>query len=220
MATRARNTGNKSKKTRQRPSQGRTAAATTAEHVGRELGRVARRLREEQDLRIVEVAERAGFSPAMLSRLETGEATPSLETIVALAGALGVTPAHLFQDSAFDDVGAQLVKAGEGLEVVRRGTRKRHTYHLLAAQRGPEKKFEPFLVTLTDKSEVFPEFQHPGIEFIFILSGSLTYRHGGQSYPMSAGDALTFRGDIPHGPESLGTVPIRMLSVIMYTDEQ
>jgi len=156
----------------------------------------------------------------MLSRLETGGAMPSLETIVALAGALGVTPAQLFQSSGIDDGGAQLVKAGAGLEVVRRGTRKRHTYHLLAAQRGPKKVFEPFLVTLTDKSEVFPEFQHPGTEFIFILSGSLTYRHGGQSYPLSAGDALTFRGDVPHGPESLGKVPIRMLSIIMYTEEQ
>src|SRR5262245_24590716 len=115
----------------------------TAEQVGRELGRRARRLREEQRLRIVEVAERAGFSPAMLSRLETGAAMPSLETIVALAGALGVAPAQLLQSSGADDGGAQLVRAGEGLEVVRRGTRKRHTYHLLAAQRGPKKVFEP-----------------------------------------------------------------------------
>lgn len=216
---RARNAGKGSKVTRDR-IKGAWTPAPTADQVGRELGRVARRLREEQDLRIVEVAERAGFSPAMLSRLETGGAMPSLETIVALAGALGVAPAQLFQSSGFDDIGAQLVKAGQGLEVVRRGTRKRHTYHLLAAQRGPKKVFEPFLVTLTDKSEAFPAFQHPGTEFIFILSGSLVYRHGGQSYPLEAGDALTFRGDIPHGPESLGAVPIRMLSIIMYTEER
>jgi quercetin dioxygenase-like cupin family protein len=89
----------------------------------------------------------------------------------------------------------------------------------LAAQRGPRKSFEPFLVTLTDKSEVFPGFQHPGTEFIYLLAGSLTYRHGSHSYPLVAGDSLSFRGDVPHGPETLGKVPIRMLSIIIYDED-
>ncbi len=106
--------------------------------------------------------------------------------------------------------------AGRGLEVVRRGTRRGHTYHLLAAQRGPRKTFEPFLVTLTDKSEEFPGFQHAGTEFIYILSGIIRYRHGTESYLLQPGDSISFRGDIPHGPEKLEKVPIRMLSIIVY----
>ena len=89
---------------------------------------------------------------------------------------------------------------------------------MLAAQRGPRKAFEPFLVTLTDASEVFPGFQHPGTEFIYMLAGSLTYRHGSHSYPLGPGDSLSFRGEVPHGPENLGKVPIRMLSIIIYDD--
>ena len=180
--------------------------ATAVPNFGRQLGAVARRVREGQGLTLTDVATSAGISAGMLSRLETGHVTPSLETLVALAGALG------------DEEVAQRVPAGQGLEVVRRGTRRGHTYHLLAAQRGPRKSFEPFLVTLTDKSEVFPGFQHPGTEFIYILAGSLTYRHGGHSYPLSPGDSLSFRGDVPHGPETLGKVPIRMLSVIIYDE--
>src|SRR6267378_8358262 len=137
------------------------------------LGRTARRLRESQNLTLADVAQRADISSAMLSRLETGRVSPSLETIVALARTLGVTPSALMQRVGADDGGAQLIRAGEGLETVRSGTRRGHTYHLLAAQRGPRKIFEPFLVTLTDKSEVFPGFQHPGIEFIHLLSGVL-----------------------------------------------
>ena len=186
--------------------------------VGRQLGAVARRVREGQGLTLTDVATTAGISAGMLSRLETGHVTPSLETLVALAGALGVRPALLLQEVGGDEEGAQRVPAGQGLEVVRRGTRRGHTYHLLAAQRGPRKSFEPFLVTLTDKSEVFPGFQHPGTEFIYILQGSLTYRHGSPSYPLTPGDSLSFRGDVPHGPETLGKVPIRMLSVIIYDE--
>ena len=184
-----------------------------------DLGRTARRLRESQNLTLADVARRADISSAMLSRLETGRVSPSLETIVALSSALGVTASALMQRVGADDGGAQLIRAGEGLETVRSGTRRGHTYHLLAAQRGPRKIFEPFLVTLNDRSEVFPGFQHPGIEFIHLLKGILHYRHGRHTYVMRPGDTLTFRGDIAHGPERLEKVPIRMLSIIIYGDE-
>jgi transcriptional regulator with XRE-family HTH domain len=184
--------------------------------VSARIGHVARRIREELDLTLANVAQHAGISPGMLSRLETGHVNPSLETIVALAEALGVRPALLLQEVGEYEGEVQHVPEGQGLEVVRRGTKRGHTYHLLAAQRGPVKVFEPFLVTLTDKSEVFPGFQHAGTEFIYILSGEIRYRHGKSSHLLKAGDSLTFRGDIAHGPEKLVKVPIRMLSIIIY----
>jgi len=193
-------------------------AAARDESPAIDLGRTARRLRESQNLTLADVAGRADISSAMLSRLETGRVSPSLETIVALSQALGVTASVLMQRVGADDGGAQLIRAGEGLETVRSGTRRGHTYHLLAAQRGPRKVFEPFLVTLNDRSEVFPGFQHPGVEFIHLLSGILHYRHGRHSYVLKPGDTLTFRGDVAHGPERLEKVPIRMLSIIIYVD--
>jgi len=181
-----------------------------------DLGRTARRLRESQSLTLADVARRARISSAMLSRLETGRVSPSLETIVGLARALGVTPSVLMQRVGAEDGGAQLIRAGEGLETVRSGTRRGHTYQLLAAQRGPRKLFEPFLVTLNDRSEMFPGFQHPGIEFIHMLAGVMHYRHGRHTYVMRPGDTLTFHGEVAHGPARLEKVPIRMLSIIIY----
>ena len=200
------------------PSSARRSG-TAGRAVATELGRVVRRLRDEHSLTLTDVASRADISPAMLSRLETGQTSPSLETLVSLAGALGVRPSLRLRDLGETDETAQHVKAGHGMEVVRRGTRRGHTYHLLAAQRGPRKVFEPFLVTLTDKSESFPGFEHPGTEVIYLLSGRIAYRHGRQTYQLEPGDSLTFRGDVPHGPERLIKVPIRMLSVIMYADD-
>ena len=62
------------------------------------IGRVARRIREDLGLTLANVAEQARISPGMLSRLETGRVSPSLETIVALAEVLGVRPALLLQE--------------------------------------------------------------------------------------------------------------------------
>jgi len=182
-----------------------------------QVGATVRRLRAAQGLTLGDVAGMAAISPAMLSRLEHGDVAPSLDTLAALAEALGTNCAALLRDPDHSLSDAQLVRKGEGLEVVRRGTRRGHTYHLLASERGPRRAFEPFLVTLNSKSEIFPEFEHPGTEFIHLLEGSLRYRHGTETYLLKPGDSLTFRGDVPHGPDKLIRLPIRMLSIIVYS---
>jgi transcriptional regulator with XRE-family HTH domain len=180
------------------------------------VGAAIRRLRSAQGLTLADVADRAKISQGMLSRLETGAVSPSLETVAAVAAALGADLPTLFRGLGAQPSDAQLVRKGEGLEVVRRGTRRGHTYHLLASDRGPRKAFEPFLVTLSDKSEIFPDFEHPGTEMIHMLEGSLRYRHGSESYLLKPGDTLTFSGEVPHGPQMLIKLPIRFLSIIVY----
>ena len=194
----------------------KTVGKANSSGVALQVGRNVRRLRQERGVNLSDLAASAGISLAMLSRLEKGDVTPSLETLVALADALGTSAATLLKDEVAQQSDAQLVSKGEGLEVVQRGTRRGHTYHLLASDRGPKRVFEPYLVTLTSKSEVFPEFDHPGVEFIHILEGSLKYRHGPESYLLKPGDSLTFRGDVPHGPDKLLKLPVRMLSIIIY----
>jgi transcriptional regulator with XRE-family HTH domain len=198
------------------PARRKTRGENAGPAAALRLGRVARRIREEMGLTLAAVAKRAHISAGMLSRLETGGVSPSLETIVALAEVLGVRPSVLLQEIGADEEGAQHVPAGQGLAVARRGARRGYTYYLLAAQRGPSKVFEPFLVTLTDQREVFPGFEHAGTEFIYMLAGEMRYRHGKKTYRLRIGDSLTFRGDIAHGPERLDKVPIRLLSVIIY----
>ena len=195
------------------------ARDTEGSRLGQHVGNAARRLRLTQGLRLQDVAARAGISRAMLSRLETGDAMPSLDTLAGLTTALGVNPVDLMRGFGARSSPAQWTRRGEGLEVVRRGTKRGHTYHLLASNRGPRRIFEPFLVTLTDKSEVFPGFEHPGVEFIYMLKGIFTYRHGDESYPLKPGDALTFSGRVPHGPVKLVRLPIVFLSIIIYQEE-
>lgn len=184
------------------------------------LGNTIRDLRHRDHLTIADVAAQAGISRGMLSKIENGQVSTSLETLEKIAGALGVSLAHLFRRYNIPPGSAQLVKCDEGMEVVRRGTKRGHTYHLLAYDQGPQKIFEPFLITMDDASEVFPTFEHPGNEFIYMLEGRIEYRHGQQTYMLTPGDALTFRGDIPHGPEKLLELPIKFLSVIIYGSPQ
>ncbi|MFK5733913.1 helix-turn-helix domain-containing protein [Pseudomonas urmiensis] len=183
------------------------------------LGLQIKRQRQAQALKLADVARIAGISQGMLSKIENAQVSTSLDTLSRLCDVLGMPMSKLFAQYDQPDGNALLVKGGEGLEVVRRGTEKGHTYHLLNHARGPKKHFEAYMVSMDDASEEFPTFSHPGTEFLHLLDGELVYRHGNQLYRMQAGDSLTFDGETPHGPEELVQVPIRLLSIINYGTE-
>lgn len=183
------------------------------------IGVKVKKARLEGGLKITDVARISGISQGMVSKIENAQVSTSLDTLNRLCLAIGLPISQLFSDFDRPDGEAQFTKKGEGLEVVRRGTEKGHTYQLLNYQRGSKKTFEPFLVTMDDLSEVFPTFSHPGEEMIYLVKGQLVYRHGNSLYEMEAGDALTFDAEIPHGPETLVKVPIQLLSIINYGDE-
>lgn len=191
-------------------------SGTEERSLERHLGNAIREQRQKNNLTIGDVALQAGISPGMLSKIENGQAATSLDSLQRIAAALGVQMSELFKNYNTPEGGAQLIKNGEGMEVVRRGTKRGHTYHLLAYDKGPRRLFEPFLISMDDASETFPSFEHVGTELIYMLKGRIEYRHGRQTYELGPGDALSFRGDIPHGPERLLDLPIEFLSVIIY----
>lgn len=184
------------------------------------LGAAIRRERMRQGLKIADVAGLAAISKGMLSRIENAQVSTSLDTLQRLCDSLGMHLSNLFKDFDRPEGGAQHIKSGSGHEVVRRGTERGHTYHLLSYQQGPHKDIEPFLVSMDDASEVFPTFSHPGTEFIYMLKGKLEYRHGNNTYLLEPGDSLTFDAEIPHGPEKLTEVPINLLSITNYRETE
>ncbi|HEV3426508.1 MAG TPA: XRE family transcriptional regulator [Paraburkholderia sp.] len=182
----------------------------------RYLGATLRELRLRHGLTIAQVADQAGISRGMLSKIENAQTSTGLDVLNRIAQTLGVSLSTLFRHFDVPQGGAQLVKKGTGMEVVRKGTKRGHTYHLLAYDQGPRKAFEPFLITMDDEAERFPTFEHPGTEFIHMLKGVLEYRHGQHTYVLHPGDTLTFQADIPHGPERLIKTPIQFLSIFIY----
>ena len=181
------------------------------------IGRQIRELRKRQRMTGTDLAAKTGISVGALSKIENGLISPSLNTLQAFSHALGVPIVSLF--SGYDQPrGAMHVKAGQGVEIERQGSRAGHQYNLLGHIGATDSGVvvEPYLLTLTSKSDVFPVFQHQGIEFIYMLEGQLDYRHGDQLYRLEPGDTLLFDADAPHGPEMLLEFPIRYLSIICY----
>ena len=179
------------------------------------IARQVRTYRLAAGLSIADMALRVGVSKAMLSKIENAQTSCSLTTLGRLAAGLGVPVTALFRGVDVERE-AVYVPAGSGSQILRRGSRVGHHYELLGALRGPHKRMEAVLVTLTESSEVFPLFQHPGTELIFMLDGVVVYGHGDASYTLRPGDALQFDGEGAHGPSELVELPIRFLSVTAY----
>lgn len=183
------------------------------------IGREVRTFRKAHGLTVAGLAQAAGLSPGMLSKIENGITSPSLATLQALSAALDVPVTALFRRFE-EEREAVFVKAGEGLLIERRGTRAGHQYRLLGHSRSGRLAVEPYLITLSEKSDVFPTFQHSGVEFLYMLQGRVGYRHGDRTYTLEPGDSLYFQADAPHGPEELIDLPIRFLSVIAYPRDE
>ena len=183
------------------------------------IGRQVRATRRAKGLTIMQVSREAGVSSGMLSKIENGQIAPSLHTLQAVAQALSIPITLLFK--GYEEVReAMHVKAGEGIEAERAGTRAGHQYRLLGnIAGGGGITVEPYLIELTERSDVFPAFQHEGLEFLFMLTGQVKYRHGRSIYLLQPGDSLFFDADAPHGPEVLVELPAQYLSVICYPQE-
>lgn len=165
-----------------------------------------------------DLSRRTGISTGMLSKIENGNTSPSLTTLQALSHALQV-PITAFFRGFEAKRGVMHVKAGQGVEAERAGTRAGHQYNLLGHIGGSSAGvvMEPYLITLNARSDVFPAFQHEGMEFLYMIEGIVGYRHGDKVFRLEPGDSLFFDADAPHGPEDLTKLPAKYLSIIAYT---
>jgi transcriptional regulator with XRE-family HTH domain len=179
------------------------------------IGRQVRQLRTRLGLTGAEFAAAAQISTSMLSKIETGQISASLQTLQSIATALNVPIANLFaiheprQDCSF-------VPANSGVTIERRGTKAGHKYQLLGHSLDREIAVEPYLITLAQDAVPYTSFQHEGLEIIYMLTGQVTYRHGDTSHTLNPGDTLFFDSSAPHGPETLHSLPMTYLSIIIY----
>lgn len=181
------------------------------------IGRQVKHYRRQLGLTITDMCGLTGLSAGMMSKIENGNTSPSLATLRSLSTALNVPVTALFREFE-EQRDATFVKAGQGLAIERRGTRAGHQYSLLGHSVHSDVSVEPYLITLESDADVFPIFQHGGVEFIYVLEGSMVYRHLNATYTMMPGDSLFFDSDAPHGPEELLDLPVRFLSVMSQTD--
>jgi transcriptional regulator with XRE-family HTH domain len=182
------------------------------------IGAQIRRYRKLHNHTVAELATAAGISTGMLSKIENGQISPSLNTLQILARALNLPITSLF--TAFEEKrDCSYVAAGHGVVINRRGTKAGHKYQLLGQSLSGDVVVEPYFITLTEDAAPYTAFQHAGVEYIYMLTGEVIYAHADRTYHLKAGDSLMFDSSALHGPVTLVEVPMTYLSIIIYPRE-
>jgi transcriptional regulator with XRE-family HTH domain len=197
---------------------GSGAPRESSKGLERAIGAQIRRFRHRTNLSIGDLCSAAGISRGMLSKIENGQVSPSLSTLHAISNALMVQISALF--SQYEDRrDSSFVKANQGVVIERRGTKVGHVYRLLGHSLRGDLVVEPYMIELREDAMPYAGFQHAGIEFIFMLTGRVVYRHGEQTYELEPGDSLMFDSAGLHGPEKLIELPSTYLSIIVYAKD-
>ena len=170
------------------------------------MSRINRRFTLEQ------LANQTGFTKGYLSRIEKSEKSPPLSTLGIIARVLGITITFLVGEEE-QQTSFGMVKKGERPLIARRGTAFEYAYEAVA-HTFPNKKMEPYILTLPLKPKKKTIAQHEGEELLFVLEGTMRFLHGNREYIVEEGDCIYFDSSFPHFGESVGRKEAKCFMVI------
>lgn len=180
-----------------------------------EIGRKVRALRLRKKMALAELGRHTGFSPALLSKIESSKIFPPLGTLLRISMVFGVGLEHFFSDPREKPVVA----------VVRKSDRMRLE---TGSGRVPEPayRFESLDFPANDRrsSAYLAEFlpvareravphEHPGAETLYVVGGRLALSIGTDEYQLDAGDSIYFDSSVPHSYRRVG--PARCHAVVV-----
>ena len=182
---------------------------TITEGLGRySIGEKLRTLRLRKSMGLVELGKHTGLSAALLSKLERGKLFPTLPTLLRIAMVFGVGLDFFFTDERKRRVVGVVRKEERVRFPERPGLQDVQYYFECLDYRATERKLSAFLA---DFQEVAPEklkpHQHAGIEFLFVLKGSLTIKIGSEEFQLEAEDAIYFDSAVLHSYRRRGAKP-------------
>jgi transcriptional regulator with XRE-family HTH domain len=160
-----------------------------------------------------ELARTSGISRSMLSRIERGLVSPSVETLDRIAGGLDVSMARFFS-GPFDRADFCHVPVGQGIRIDRIGAVAGYRYELLGHLLSGHLFVEPCIVRLDEEAQPDASVQHPGLKFLHMVSGRVSYRYAAKVVEAGPGDSLLFEASAPHGIEVIHEAPVCYLSVV------
>lgn len=169
------------------------------EEESKALAKSIREARQNKGWTLEETGRAAGIGRSTLSKIENNQTKPSFEIVRRLSQALDMNPPQLFLQSASEGITGRrdFTPKGQG------ELRDTATYsHELLCNELTTKNMVPYVSTIKarDLSEFETWIRHSGEEFMYVLSGELTFvSEHYRPLHMKAGDSLYYDSGMGHG---------------------
>lgn len=168
------------------------------------IGEKIRTLRLRRNMGLVELGRHTGLSAALLSKLERGKLFPTLPTLMRVAMVFSVGLEYFFTDEHKQRVVAVARKQDRVRLPERPGATEVSYFFESLDYPAPERKMNAFLAEF---QELAPEknkpHQHSGIEFVYVLSGTLGLRIASDFFELEEGDSIYFDSTVQHAYRKL-----------------
>jgi transcriptional regulator with XRE-family HTH domain len=181
------------------------------------LGGRVRALRDAMGLSLRDLAERCGVSAPMLSQVERGETSPTLQVATRIAAGLDLRLSQLLR---LDEDGAvTVVRAAERRQGPTDPARAPgHRYEVLTPPL-PGQRAELSRHLLAPGAATGgpgdPPMHEPGSrETALVEAGTVVLRCDGAAHELATGDCVTFDADLPHHFENPGTEEASLLAIV------
>ncbi len=169
------------------------------------IGRELRHWRRTRGLTLGQVGERSGLNVGYLSQIENDKALPSMEALMAIAGALDVPAAWLLLDSSRPP---RVVRAEERPNVMTPDAGGRVT-----EVDGGTSRDVRVLEVIGEPGRATGAHAHTGDEHHVVLAGRWRMAQGEHTFELGPGDYLGWDASVPHDVENLGPEPGRLLLI-------
>lgn len=159
-----------------------------------EIGKILRLFREKISKKQGEVATRAGISTSMLSQIERGAVSPSIDTLVAVCMALELDVADLFRRIS-PEAPLRINRKGKRLFSAARGVR----YEQLCRSADASHPAEMLLLEIAPgKQAGVSGSGHEGVEMGYVLEGNATLIVNAIEFELQEGDSVSYNSHLPH----------------------
>jgi len=181
------------------------------------IGAKLKELRRSKKLKLQDVANETGFSTALISQIENNNVSPPIATLSKIAHFFDVKIGHFFNENE-EECPYEILRGSEHTVVPKvvskDGSNHGYFYESLSVRK-KNKKMEPFLLTLNEKSTNTDTYSHSGEEFIFVLKGTAELILDDQHIVLNEGDSVYFDAFLKHRLLSSGGAEVKVVVVVM-----
>lgn len=177
-----------------------------------EIGKRIKSFRTRKNITFEQLAAKTGFTKGYLFKVEKSQKSPPVCTLGIISRALGVTISAILGE---DNLSLPFchVKKDERILISRDGTEFGYAYEAIA-YKYPNKKIEPFILTLPVNPKKKTIYRHEGEELLYVLEGKMKFFHNDQEYIVEKDDCIYFDSSLPHYGESIGRKSVKCLMVV------
>lgn len=163
------------------------------------IGEKMRALRLKKKIGLVDVGKHTGLSPALISKIERGRLFPTLPTLLRIALVFGVGLDY-FITGAREKPLVAISRRSQRVELPDRPDASDAAYRFASLDYpATERRFNGYYAEFFSVPPgKLRAHDHPGVEFIYVITGELRVHMLGEEHAIAAGDAMYFDATIPH----------------------